>query len=384
MPADDTDQEAFVFDSAEDSDVRRRVEAGEKRHFEYPVGETYLGQSVEMPVTVVNGDRPGPRLFLTAAVHGDEINGVKVIQRIADQVDPADIHGTLVCIHVANVPGYQAEERYLPIYDRDLNRSFPGLADGSEASRMARTIYEQFVSRCDMGIDFHASTRNKLTLMHARADTDDDGVARLVDAFGAELVLSSAGNEGMLRREATEDGIPTVTVEMGEADRFQPVLIERAVRGVENVMAEYDIRPETDPDSSAFGKVLESHGDEEWIRAGSGGLVDMKWGPHPIVNEGETVCVISDHFAEEEHVVEAPFTGLLIGILANPRVLPGRPLVHLVELSEDEYDAAESAFEEIGFQAQRTFHWMGQTSEEIVEETLDETEDVAEGELEDE
>jgi hypothetical protein len=118
-------------------------------------------------------------------------------------------------------------------------------------------------------------------------------------------------------------------------------------------------------------KVLESDGEKEWLRADTGGLVDMKWGPHPIVSEGETVCVISDHFAQEEYTVEAPFTGLLIGILANPRVLPGRPLVHLVELSEDERDAAESTFKEIGFRAQRTFHWMGETSDDIVETTLD-------------
>ncbi|MWV40171.1 hypothetical protein [Natrialba sp. INN-245] len=109
----------------------------------------------------------------------------------------------------------------------------------------------------------------------------------------------------------------------------------------------------------------------------------MKWGPHPIVNEGETVCVISDHLAQEEHAVESPFTGLLIGILANPRVLPGRPLAQLVELSEDEYDAAESTFEQIGFQAQRTFHWMGQKSEDIVKTTLDDADDVTEGKIND-
>lgn len=371
MPSNSTDREAFVFDSPDNSEEKRRVEAGEKRHFEYEVGENYLGQPVEIPVTIVNGDRSGPRLFLSAAVHGNEINGVKVIQRVADRYEPADLHGTLVCLHVVNVPGYQAEKRYLPIYDRDLNRSFSGLSDGSEASRMAKTIYDQFVAQCDVGLDFHTSTRNKLTLMHARADMNDDGVTRLVDTFGAELVLSSTGTEGSLRREATEDGIPTATIEMGEEDRFQPVLIERATNGVESVMAAYDLLPETEPRSSTFVKVLESDGEKEWLRADTGGLVDMKWGPHPIVSEGETVCVISDHFAQEEYTVEAPFTGLLIGILANPRVLPGRPLVHLVELSEDERDAAESTFKEIGFRAQRTFHWMGETSDDIVETTLD-------------
>lgn len=371
MSSTDTNQEAFVFDSSSESDEKRRVKPGEKRHFEYGVSKNYLDQSIELPITIVNGDHPGPRLFLTAAVHGDEINGVKVLQRVANEYEPTHLHGTLVCIHVVNVPGYRTEQRYLPIYDRDLNRSFPGLADGSEASRMAKTIYDQFVSQCDVGLDFHTSTRNKLTLMHARADTNDDDVARLVEAFGAELVLSSTGSEGSLRREATEDGVPTATIEMGEADRFQPVLIERAITGVENVMAAYDLLPEADSRPPTFGKILESESEKTWLRADTGGLVEMTWGPHPVVDAGERVCVISDHFGEENHVVEAPFTGLLIGISANPRVLPGRPLIHLVELTDDERNAAESAFEEIGFQAQRTFHWMGDTSDDIVESTFD-------------
>ncbi|WP_409348423.1 succinylglutamate desuccinylase/aspartoacylase family protein [Natronorarus salvus] len=367
-----------MFDSPGDSEEKQRVEAGEKRQFEYEVGENYLDQPVKIPITIINSEQSGPRLFLTAAVHGDEINGVKVIQRVTNQYDPTDIHGTLVCIHVVNVPGYRTEQRYLPIYGRDLNRSFPGLADGSEASRMAQMIYNQFLEQCDMGIDFHTSTRNKLTLMHARADMDNEGVSRLVRGFGSELILTGAGTEGSLRRECTENGIPTATIEMGEADRFQPVLIQRAVNGVQNVMAAFDLLPETKPRSPTFEKVLNSEGEKTWLRADTGGLVDMKWGPHPIVDEGETVCVISDHFGEEKHVIVAPYPGLLIGILANPRVLPGRPLIHLVKLSEDERDAAVSTFEEIGFQALRTFHWMGERSDEIVEATLKSSKDESE------
>lgn len=382
MPSDHADQKAFVFDSAAEPDEEHRVEAGEKRHFQYEVGKTYLGRTVEIPVTIVNGERPGSRLCLSAAVHGNEINGVKVIQRVADRYEPADLDGTLVCIHVANMPGYQVEERYLPVYDRDLNRSFPGSTDGSEAARMAKAIYDQFVGQCDRGLDFHTSTRNKLTLMHARADTNDDGVADLVDAFGATLVLSGAGAEGSLRREATEDGIPTATIEMGEENRFQPVLIERAVNGVENVMAAYDLLAENDPQPSTVTKELGNDEERKWLRADAAGLVEMEWGPHPVVDEGETVCTITDQFGQEEHTVEAPFEGLLIGILADPRVLPGRPVAHLVELSADERDAVESAFEEIGFQAQRTFHWMGTTSSDIVETALDSGEDGTEGDPE--
>ncbi len=355
------------LDAPGDSDEKIIVGAGEKRHIEYEVGLDYLSQPVEIPVTIVNGEKPGARLFLSAAVHGNEINGVKVTQQIANQYDPRDISGALLCLHVVNVPGYKAEERYLPIYDRDLNRSFPGLAGGSEASRMARAIYDQFVSRCDVGLDFHTSTRNKLALMHARADMDHEGVTALIDAFDSELVLAGAGADGSLRRAATEDGIPTATIEMGEEDRFQPLLIERAIDGVRNVMAAYDLLPSADPRDGTFTKVLDHDSEKRWLRADSGGLVEMKWGPLPVIREGETICVVSDHFAKETDRVTAPFDGLLIGILANPRALPGRPLVHLVELEDNEYQAAEATFEEIGFRGQRTFHWMGEMGEDVLE-----------------
>jgi len=343
------------------------VDPGEIRHIHYDVGETYLGRPVEIPVTIINGEHAGPRLCLSAAIHGDEVNGVKVLQEVADRYDPGGLHGTIVCLHVVNVPGYIAQQRYLPIYDQDLNRSFPGTERGSTASRMARIIWDRFVSECDIGLDFHTSTRNRMTVFHGRADMDDEGIQRLVDAAGIPLVISSEGSSGMLRRVATQKGTPVVTVEMGEANRFQPMLIDLGVQAVENVLAAYEMHPEATPQRPEFQKVLTSKDQKKWIRADNGGLVDMKWGPLPVVDEGETICVISDHFRTEEHVVEAPFDGFLAGILANPRVLPGHPLVHLVEIEEKDRELVWKAFESVGFARHGTFHWMGKMGERMTE-----------------
>ncbi|WP_318571069.1 succinylglutamate desuccinylase/aspartoacylase family protein [Salinigranum marinum] len=363
MSPDSSRQRPFVYDA--------QVDPGEVRHINYEVGETYLGQPVELPVTIINGEHPGPRLFLSAAMHGDEVNGVKVLQEVAGRYDPAKLHGTIVCLHVLNVPGYIAQQRYIPIYDQDMNRAFPGSEHGSTASRMAHVIYDRFVSNCDMGIDFHTSTRNRMTVFHARADMADEGIQRLVDAFGAPLVLSGAGSAKMLRRVATEDGIPTLTIEMGEANRFQPLLIDLALQGVENVLAAYEMYPDATPERTDFRKVLTSTQEKAWIRANNGGLVEMKWGPYPIVEEGETICVISDHFKTEEHAVTAPFTGFLIGILANPRVLPGHPLVHLVEVDDDEREIIESIYDLAGFTRHGTFHWMGKMGDRLSARLLD-------------
>jgi hypothetical protein len=356
------------------------VDPGEKRHIDYPVGETYLGRPVELPITIINGEHPGPRLLVSAAIHGDEVNGVKVVQEVADRYEPADLHGTIVCMHVLNVPGYIAQQRYLPIYDQDLNRSFPGTSGGSTASRMAKVIYDRFVSKCDFGLDFHTSTRNRMTVFHARADMDDEGVQDLAESAGFPLVLSGKGASSMMRRVATEDGTPILTVEMGEANRFQPLLIDLGLQAVENVLAANDMYPDAVASYPNFTKVLTSEDEKRWIRADDGGLVEMKWGPLPLVDEGETICVVSDHYKREQHVVAAPFDGFLVGILANPRVLPGHPLAHLVSVTEEDKEAVRAAFERVGFARHGTFHWMGRMSAGMVDDTIFEADSTRGGE----
>ena len=315
------------------------VRPSEKRHVRFEVSETYLGAPVEVSVTIVNGSEPGPRVFCTAAVHGDELNGVKVCQELARRYDPADLAGTLVVVHVVNVPAFHAQQRYIPIYDLDLNRSFPGQdGAGNTAERMAAELWEAFLSKCDVGLDFHTSTRNRTTMFHTRADVAAPGVERLAKAFGTNVVLAGGGDERSLRAAATRAGIPTVTVEMGKAHRFQPVLTEKALDGVASVLAEYDLIDGAVSWPSWF-RVVSPEDQKAWLRADEGGLVDMRWGPYPLVRAGETICTVTDHFSREEHVVEAPFTGLLVGVLENPVALPGHPLCHLV--SVDEATAAE-------------------------------------------
>ncbi|MFB6131701.1 MAG: succinylglutamate desuccinylase/aspartoacylase family protein [Salinigranum sp.] len=312
------------------------VEPGEARHFRYEISETYLGDPVEMPVTVINGERDGPRVFMTAAIHGDELNGVKVLQEVADRYSPADVCGTLVLLHVCNVPGYIAQQRYLPIYDLDLNRSFPGKERSNTAERMANAIYRRFVRNCDVGIDFHTSTRERTTMYHVRADTTKPAVERLARAFGANLVLAGDGEEGALRTVATEDGIPTITVEMGRAHRFQPALIDRALEGVESVLAEYGVLPDRPVIWPGWTRTISAENAEKtWLRADTGGLVEMQYGPTPLVYEGEAICKITNHFKTQERLVTAPFTGLVVGVLQNPVAAPGHPLCHLVSLDAE-------------------------------------------------
>ena len=319
--------EAFTYQGG-------RVDPGETQHLRYTVTETYLGDPVRMPVTVVNGERPGPTVFLSAAAHGDELNGVEVVREVAAEWDLADLCGTLVCMPVLNVPGFIAQQRYLPVYDRDLNRSFPGKAESTSAKRMAHSIFRNFVDPCDFGLDFHTSTRGRSNMLHVRADMTDDTVARVANAFASNVIIDKQGPSGTLRRAATDAGVPTITVEMGEAHRFQRQFIDPALDGVRSVFAEFGLLDSETVAWPGWRTVVAGSAEKTWIRADAGGLADMHAERGTLVHEGDPIATIGNPFGAASTVVEAPFTGLLIGVAQNPLVYPGNPLCHLVKVDE--------------------------------------------------
>ncbi|GAB3018410.1 succinylglutamate desuccinylase/aspartoacylase family protein [Natronobiforma cellulositropha] len=323
-----------------------RVDPGESVNIRYGISETYLGDPVRIPVTVVNGEHPGPTIFLSAASHGDELNGIEVVREVAHDWSHADLHGTLVCLPVLNVPGFLAQQRYLPIYDRDLNRSFPGREDSTSANRMAHRIFTNFIEPCDLGIDFHTSTRGRTNMLHVRANMDEPEVKRLAHAFSSNVIIAGEGASGTLRREASDAGIPTITIEMGEAHRFQRRLIDRALTGVASVLAEFGLHPDSSVHWPGWRTVISDDQEKTWLRADAGGIVDMKVGSGDLVHEGDVIGTITNPFKEEEDIVtvDAPFTGLLVGVLENPVVYPGNPLCHLVGLSEDTLHALEREY----------------------------------------
>jgi len=318
-----------------------RVEPGESENLRYRISETYLGDPVRVPVTIINGEGPGPTVFLTAATHGDELNGIEVVRTVAHEWDHSTLHGTLVCLPVLNVPGFLAQERYLPIYDRDLNRSFPGDEDSTSAKRMAHRIYSNFIEPCDLGMDFHTSTRGRTNMLHARADMSDESVARLANAFATNVIIDGDGSAGTLRGEATRDDIPTITIEMGEAHRFQRSLIDEALDGVVSVLAEFGALRSESVAWPGWRTVIDSDDEKTWLRADTGGMVDMHHDRGSLVQEGDRICTITNPFMAESDVVEAPFTGLLVAVLENPLVYPGNPLCHLVKLDAGTRRAVE-------------------------------------------
>lgn len=301
------------------------IPAGGRERFQIRVARLPTDTWISLPVEVVNGSIPGPRLWLTAAVHGDELNGVEIIRRVLGQIDPHELVGTLVAVPIVNVFGFLQQLRYLPDR-RDLNRSFPGSRTGSLASRIAHLIMSEVVSSCTHGIDLHTGSHHRTNLPQIRADLDDAATRELAFAFGAPVLIHARTPDGSLRGAAAKIGKPVLLFEGGEALRFDESAIVAGVAGVLRSMA-------------ALGMIAARSADRlpppitisrtRWLRARRGGILRMVSTLGARVAKGQVLAEIGDAFGRDAVNVKAPCAGVVIGLNKNPLVNQGDAVVHL-------------------------------------------------------
>ncbi len=308
----------------------QKVKPGESRDIKLSVSETYSGMTIEIPLHVRRGIEAGPTVFVTAALHGNEINGTGAIRALIQDENFRLKAGSLVLVPVLNLLGFERHSRYLPDR-RDLNRCFPGLRKGSLASRMARTIFESIVRCCDFGIDLHTAAVHRTNFPTVRADMSDPGVKRLADAFGCELILTGAGPKGSLRREACKVGCPTITIEGGEVSKVQPAIMECFVRGVRNVLI--DLRSiEGERQYPPYQVIIEK---TKWVRAESGGFLQFHVAPGHIVTKGQPLATNTSLLGRDRHVLHSPLDSVVLGMTTLPAVSPGEPVYHLGSLPQN-------------------------------------------------
>ncbi len=281
-------------------------------------GTAIEGFASPVPVIVLNGSGPGPVLCLTAAVHGDELNGIEVVRRVLDDVDVEELNGAIIGVPIVNIQGFYRGTRYLPDR-RDLNRHFPGNARGSAATRMAHSFFTEVVRHCSALIDLHTGSLNRTNLPQVRANLNIPSVARMTQAFGATVVLHSIGDKSSLRRAATEAGIPSVTFEMGEPMRVQPEQVEHGAKAIETLMYSLGMTRQRrywgDPEPVYYAS--------KWVRVDHGGILfsDVALGER--VSEGELLGVVTDPISNKQHRIYAPTSGRILGMALNHVVLPG-------------------------------------------------------------
>ncbi len=303
------------------------VPPGESARIHLPAGRLPTGADVTVPVEVIHGIRPGPRLWLSAAIHGDELNGVEIIRQVLADTPPRRLSGVIVAAPIVNVYGFIAQSRYLPDR-RDLNRSFPGSARGSMASRLAHLFMEEVVRGSDVGIDLHTGSDDRTNLAQVRGDLSDPGTRELALAFGAPVSLHANTRDGSLRAAATRDGSKVLVFEGGEARRFNREIIEIGTRGVLRVMESLGMRRSSRPTESP---TLEATG-SRWVRAGRSGLIRLNVEPGDRVEKRDQLGVIKDAFGDRIHRVRAGTSGIVIGLTRQPQVNRGDALVHIAQI----------------------------------------------------
>jgi predicted deacylase len=314
------------------------VGEGETADLKLKVAESYTAEPVSIPVTVVRGG-PGPTVFITATVHGDELIGVGILRSLLNDWSFDELAGTLIAVPVANVPGFLALERRLPDR-RDLNRSFPGSRNGSLASRLAEVLFREVVSKSDFGIDLHTGGAERSNYPQVRADLAQPHVAALAAAFGCPLVVDAPGPERSLRRTAVAAGVPTIVYEAGSPLRFERPFIEIGVEGILNVLRSLGMLPgaiRQPPLSLVLRRT-------RWVRATSGGILDLEVELGQPLRRGDPISMHTNPFGRGRRQLISPHDGVVLGLTQIPLVHPGDAVCHLARLRARELAAWREFF----------------------------------------
>jgi predicted deacylase len=300
------------------------VIAGTREDVEIHVERLASGPWISIPAVVLHGRREGPSVSVTAAVHGDEVNGVEVARRLIAEVRPEELAGTLIVVPVVNQLGFLAGDRYLPDR-RDLNRCFPGSSEGSLASRLAKLLMDEIISRCEYGIDLHSGSDDRANLPQIRADLDDPRTRAATEAFGAPLSLHARTRDGSLREAATEAGMAMLLFEGGEDNRYDDYAIEAAHEGVLRVLEHLGM-VDSAPGSSTPTVISRL---SRWARAQRGGLLRSEVRLGDEVEGRQVLGQLSDIYGRSNLAVRSPFDGIVIGMTHAPRANQGDALFHV-------------------------------------------------------
>lgn len=307
-----------------------QVNPGERVNVSLPVADLYTSTSLSMPVKVICGRQAGPVLFVSAAIHGDELNGVEIIRRLLKRKILRSIRGTLLAVPIVNVHGFLDQSRYLPDR-RDLNRSFPGSPKGSIAARLANLFTREILANADCGLDLHTGAINRSNFPQIRANLDDERTLEIANAFGAPVIINSNIRDGSLRGCASERGMPMLIYEAGEALRFDETCIRGGIRGILNVMRHIGMLPEKSKPDRVKPIVARS---TQWVRAGTSGIVTGKAKLGSTVQTGQRLATISDPLGDAEESVISPCDGIVIGRSNLPLAHEGDALFNLSSFSD--------------------------------------------------
>lgn len=316
----------------------QNIVPGESYRLELPTVPLYTDTNMAIPVYVKRGKKPGPTLFVSAAIHGDELNGIEIISRLINSKTLRSLRGTLVAVPFVNGYGVLSQSRYLPDR-RDLNRSFPGSPKGSLAGRIAHLFLNEIVAKCDYGIDLHTGAIHRTNLPQIRANLDDETTLELARAFGVPVIINSNLRDGSLREVAEEKNVPVLLYEAGEALRFDELSIRAGLKGIVNVMRHLGMLAKTRAKAVNVEPFVARQ--SGWVRATDSGFVVHEKQLGDYVEKGERLASIKDPFGKLLVEVLATAEGIVIGKQNIPLAQEGEAMYHIAYFHKPD-DVAEN------------------------------------------
>jgi hypothetical protein len=292
------------------------------------MSQNATGNETLVPVIAIRGDAPGPVVGVTAAIHGNELNGIPVIHRLLGSVAERGLaRGTMLAVPILNVPGYLRHQREFED-GVDLNRIMPGRLDGDESELYANRIVERLLPGLDYLIDLHTASFGRINSLYVRADMSDQKAAAVARLVGPQIIVHNPGSDGTLRAAAAARGIVAVTVEVGNPQRFQDVLVDATRVGIEDVLEHLGLLASTDGATLAPAPATECSR-SRWLYTDRGGILDVFPAVNERVSAGDVVASLFNVWGDRVREYDAPEDGVVIGKSTNPTARAGSRILHL-------------------------------------------------------
>lgn len=290
-----------------------------------------VARPVSVPVIVARGRHEGPVMGITAALHGNELNGIPVAQRLVNDLNLNSLRGTLVAVVVANVPGYLRNQRRFPD-GTDLNHIMPGTPTGNDPEVYAHRLMNRVIRHFDYLIDLHTASFGRINSLYIRADLQHPMTARMAHLHRPQIILHNPPSDGTLRGQAMALGIPAITVEIGDPHVFQPRHIQPTLAGIRRVLVELGMTPQRAVKPGAAGVICER---SQWLYTDTGGILRVLPNVTDQVEEGDVIARQRNLFGQLVQEYRAPYAGVVIGKSVNPAAQTGARILHLGRLAPD-------------------------------------------------
>ncbi len=318
------------------------IKPGDRIRLELKVAKLFDHTEMTIPVEVIRGKEDGPKMFISAAIHGDELNGVEVIKRLlAHKKILSHIKGTLIAVPIVNMFGFNRNVRYLPDR-RDLNRVFPGSKRGSLAAQIAYKFMNEIVKKCNYGIDLHTGSAHRYNLPQIRTFLNNPEIKSLAESFGVPVVLNSNIRDGSLRQAAIDENVKILLFEGGEALRHDEKIIKSAENGIIATLSNIGMLDKKIAKDYTIKKSKIFYANSSyWVRAPHSGSMRIRKKVGNKVEENEILAMISDPFGITKYPVKSRKSGIIIGITRMPLVNNGDALFHIATFDNTDSVAKE-------------------------------------------